>query len=194
MNPLQQLADAKMRAIQTDDPNAPFGALATASPDGQPSVRTVIVHAITDTALFIAVSRLHRKWHDMETNGRFEMMLWYPVLSEQYRVKGHVEPAPAAQADSYWQKLPREVQLLDRTYEDARLSPGDTLANLDVLKNHVQETALRYPNEVPTPDHVAGLHLVAEEVEALIASTDRLHTRQRFWLEDNIWQESLIVP
>ncbi|MEM6429317.1 MAG: pyridoxamine 5'-phosphate oxidase family protein, partial [Deinococcota bacterium] len=141
MNPLQQLADAKARATHTNDPNAPFGALATTSPEGQPSVRTVIVHGISDTALFIAVSRLHRKWQDMQTNGRFEMMLWYPVLSEQYRVKGHVEPAPAIQADAYWQKLPREVQLLDRTYEDVNIAPGDTLTSLELLKQHVNETA-----------------------------------------------------
>jgi pyridoxamine 5'-phosphate oxidase len=194
MNPLTQMAEAKARASQHQDPNAPFGALATASPDAVPSVRTVIVHEIGKMAIFIAVSRLHGKWHDLETTGRFELMLWYPVLSEQYRVAGRVETAPAEQSDAYWQKLPRAVQLLDRTYQDFGIAPGDTLDSLDTLQNYVQQTDERYPDVVPTPEHVAGLSLVAETVEALIASPDRMHTRKKYWLEQGTWQESLIIP
>jgi pyridoxamine 5'-phosphate oxidase len=194
MNPLVTLAEAKARAHQHQDPNAPFGALATASPTAVPSVRTVIVHEIGDTAIFIAVSRLHGKWHDLETSGRFELMLWYPVLNEQYRVAGRAEAAPAQQSDAYWQKLPRAVQLLDRTYQDFGIAPADTLASLETLQGYVHQTAARYPDGVPTPEHVAGLSLVAETVEALIASADRLHTRKKYWLEQGSWHESLIVP
>lgn len=194
MNPLMKVADAKARAHQHQDPNAPFGALATASPDAVPSVRTVIVHEINQRAIFVAVSRLHGKWHDLETTGRFELMLWYPVLSEQYRVAGRVEAAPATQSDAYWQRLPRAVQLLDRTYQDFQIAPGDALDSLETLQSYVQQTDARYPDAVPTPDHVAGLSLVAETVEALIASADRMHTRKKYWLEQDTWQESLIVP
>lgn len=194
MNPLTQMAEAKARANQHQDPNAPFGALATASPDVIPSVRTVIVHEIGERAIFIAVSRLHGKWHDLATTGRFELMLWYPVLSEQYRVAGRVEAAPAEQSDAYWQKLPRAVQLLDRTYQDFGIAPGDTLDSLDMLQNYVQQTDERYPDVIPTPEHVAGLSLVAETVEGLIASPNRMHTRKKYWLEQGMWQESLIIP
>ena len=194
MNPLHQLAEANARATSHQDPNAPFGALATASPDAIPSVRTVIVHDIGEVAIFIAVSRLHGKWHDLDTSGRFELMLWYPVLSEQYRVSGHVEIAPAEQSDAYWQTLPRAVQLLDRTYQDFGIAPGDTLDSLDTLQDYVAQTDERYPDSVPTPEHVAGLSLVAETVEGLIASPDRLHTRKKYWLEQGTWRESLIVP
>ena len=100
---------AEAEASEPNDPNAV--ALATATPDGRPSVRIVLLKGLDDRGLTFFTGYGSRKGAEIEANPQAAaVMLWHP-LQRQVRVEGGVTRIDDAESDAYFRSRPRGSQV-----------------------------------------------------------------------------------
>jgi pyridoxamine 5'-phosphate oxidase len=173
---------------QIHEPNAM--AVATATSDGQPSVRIVLLKGIDESGLTFFTNYESRKGHELETNPRAAAaMLWHP-LQRQVRVEGSVSRIPAADSDGYFHSRPLGSQL------GAVASPqSSVVGDRAALEALYAEAAKRYgASDVPRPEHWGGYRIALESIEFWQGREDRLHDRLLYRRADSGWTRTRLAP
>lgn len=180
----QQAAAAGLRAPEA-------AAVATATSDGAPSVRMVLVKE-TDVDGFVFYSNYtSRKGNELAANPRAAMLFYWDPLGRQVRIEGQVERISAAESAAYVHSRPRASQL------SALASPQSAvIENREQLERWVAELAARYEGgELPIPDSWGGFRLVPETIEFWQHREDRLHDRLRYSRgQDGRWVIERLAP
>lgn len=180
----QQAAAAGLRAPEA-------AAVATATSDGAPSVRMVLVKE-TDVDGFVFYSNYtSRKGNELAANPRAAMLFYWDPLGRQVRIEGQVERISAAESAAYVHSRPRASQL------SALASPQSAvIENREQLERWVAELAARYEGgELPIPDRWGGFRLVPETIEFWQHREDRLHDRLRYSRgQDGRWVIERLAP
>ncbi len=191
-NPISLIEQSIQDATEKGDPNAELLFLATSNVDAQPSVRTLLLRAVTGRSIFILFSRFHQKWQDLQETGNYEVLLWYPSIGHQYRIRGTFRELSPAEIEARWRDLPDMIKAVDLAY-DADLKPGIPIDSPDIFRNRVN--ALKEDvSASPPPSHLIGAWLDVTFVEFLGASMDRLHDRTQFHWQDGQWLEQDVIP
>src|SRR5512132_284733 len=99
-NPMRQFAHW-FEQVRDLEPDPTAMALATASPDGRPSVRTVLLKAIDDRGYIFYTNYESRKAREMEATGRASLLFTWRSLERQVRIDGTVEKVSTAESDAY---------------------------------------------------------------------------------------------
>ena len=171
------------------EPNAMT--FATASPDGVPSARTVLLKGVDDRGLVLYTNLTSRKGREALANPRAALVLpWLPIR-RQVVVHGTVERVGDAEADAYFASRPRGSQL------GAHASRQSTVVfGLDELDRAYAQAAERFPEgtEVPRPAWWGGLRVVPETVEFWQGRVNRLHDRLRYRREGDGWVVERLAP
>ncbi len=170
------------------EPNAM--ALATATPDGRPSVRIVLLKGLDDSGLTFYTNYESRKGRELAVNPRAAAaLLWHP-LQRQVRVEGPVAPISATDSDAYFQTRPHGSQL------GALASPQSAVIDdRATLEARYEEAAATYgEGDVPRPDHWGGYRIELESMEFWQGRADRLHDRLRFVRDDTSWVRERLAP
>jgi pyridoxamine 5'-phosphate oxidase len=172
------------------DPDA--AALATATPDGVPSVRYVLLRGVRPELRRVRFFTNYesRKGHELEANPRAALALYWAEFGRQVRIEGAVARLPADESDEYFQARPRGHQI------GALASPQSRpIASFEELRTRAQVLAEQFADRpIPRPPHWGGFALTAERVEIWIARPDRLHERSLFGWGAHTWQQSLLAP
>jgi pyridoxamine 5'-phosphate oxidase len=164
-------------------------ALATASPDGSPSVRMVLVKEIDADGVVFYTNLESPKAKDLAGNPRGALLFWWPRIDRQVRLEGPVEPVSMEEADRYFASRPRGHQLAAwASRQSDRLSdPAD-------LEKAFREAEMRFAGRpVPRPPFWGGFRLRPETVEFWKEEPNRLHERIRFrragerWVAERLW-------
>ena len=184
----QQLARWFGEVAGLDEPNA--AVLATASGDGTPSARTVLVKGLDAGGLVFYTNRSSRKGRDLAENPRASLVLPWHELQRQVVVVGDVEPVADADSDVYFASRPREAQL------GAWASAQSTvLGSRAELEERLAEVAARFEGlDVPRPAYWGGYRVVPETVEFWQGRTGRLHDRLRFRRTGQGWVVERLSP
>jgi pyridoxamine 5'-phosphate oxidase len=178
---------AEAEAGEPNDPNAV--ALATATPDGAPSVRMVLLKGLDERGFAFYTNSESRKGVELATNPKAAMCFHWKSLRRQVRVEGAVTELPAAEADVYFHSRSRGSQL------GAAVSrQSQELESRDVLEEMVRECAARHEGEIPRPDRWKGYVLRPARMEFWIHGEDRLHDRFLFVRGDGGWVKSRLFP
>jgi pyridoxamine 5'-phosphate oxidase len=182
----QWLADAVASGMY--DPTAM--ALATATPDAVPSVRTVLLKGFDAAGLVFFTNYQSRKGAELQANPRAAAtMLWHP-LQRQVRVEGHVSRVSDAESDAYFASRPRGSQV------GAVASPQSSViadrAELDARLGDVERRYAGAP--VPRPRDWGGYRLSLDVVEFWQGRTSRLHDRLAFKRVGQGWQRTRLAP
>jgi pyridoxamine 5'-phosphate oxidase len=174
-------------AGEPNDPNAV--ALATATPDGAPSVRMVLLKALDARGFAFYTNSESRKGSELAANPIAAMCFHWKSLRRQVRVEGPVTELPAAEADAYFHSRSLGSQL------GAAVSrQSQELGSREVLEEMVREYAAEHEGEIPRPERWKGYALRPERMEFWINGENRLHDRFLFVRGDGGWVKSRLFP
>ena len=174
-------------AGEPNDPNAV--ALATASADGAPSVRMVLVKSVDERGFSFYTNAESRKGLELGENPRAAMCFYWKSLKRQVRVEGVVTELPGAEADAYFHSRSRESQL------GAAVSrQSQPLESREALIEMVRELKRVTPGEVPRPEWWKGYVLRPERMEFWIEGEYRLHDRFLFVRDEVGWLKTRLFP
>jgi pyridoxamine 5'-phosphate oxidase len=165
----EQAARSKVR-----EPEA--AALATATPDGVPSARMVLVKVREQSGFVFFSNYNSRKARELEANPHAALVFYWDPLGRQVRIEGRVERTTAEESAAYVRSRPRGSQL------SALASPqSEVIESRDWLEQRVTELTEQYEGaEPPVPSHWGGFRLAPKVFEFWQHREDRLHDRLRY--------------
>lgn len=183
---LQWLADAEAAGIQ--EPTAMT--LATASVDGVPSARMVLLKGADEAGFRFFTNYRSAKGRDLDANPRAALVFHWQGVGRQVRVTGPVERLAAAESDAYFATRPPASRL------SAAASPqSEVIVGRDELLARVREVAERHPEgDVARPEWWGGYLLRHEAVEFWTHRDDRLHDRVLHTRERSGWRVETLAP
>jgi pyridoxamine 5'-phosphate oxidase len=179
-------------AAAAGDSSADALALATASGDGTPSVRMVLLRGLDAAGLVFHTNRESRKGRDLAARPRASALLhWERPAHRQVRVEGRVELLPDEESDAYFRGRPPGAQV------SAWASPQSAVvASREELESLWTAARQRFPEgaPIPRPPFWGGYRVVPEAVEFWQGRQDRLHDRIRFRREGDGWVRERLAP
>jgi pyridoxamine 5'-phosphate oxidase len=148
-------------------------ALATASADGAPSVRMVLLKDFGPDGFVFYSNYDSRKGRDLAENPRAALLVYWHALGRQVRVEGRVERLSRADSEAYFASRPLGSRL--SAWASRQSEP---VAGRAELERAVEEARLRFADgDVPLADDWGGYRLRAERIELWQHREDRLHDR-----------------
>ncbi|MCD7100027.1 pyridoxamine 5'-phosphate oxidase [Stenotrophomonas sp. MMGLT7] len=180
------------KASDEVEPNAM--ALATATPDGRPSVRTVLLKAF-DPRGFVFYSHVESpKGRDLQLNPQAALLFLWRRLREagiQVRVEGEVQRVPAAEADAYFASRPRMSQI--GAWASAQ---SQTLPSREEFEQRLAKVEANFEGrEVPRPEGWGGFCVVPARIEFWYGAGFRLHERWRYERDAaGTWSKRMLFP
>ncbi len=170
------------------EPNAVV--LATATPDGRPSVRTVLLKGYDPRGFVIYTNLLSRKASEALSTGYAALCFSWVPLERQVQVTGAVEQVSAEESDAYFATRPRGSQL--GTWASPQSQVVGTRQQLEAAQ---AEAAERFADaQVPRPEHWGGLRVAPDAVELWQGREDRVHDRLRHRRTDQGWVVERLAP
>ena len=163
--------------------------LATASPEGAPSGRMVLLKGASSAGFVFHSNRTSPKGRDLAANPRAALVFYWPP-ERQVRVNGPVEVLPDPESDAYWTTRPRGSQLGAWASEQSKVIPGRA-----VLDAALAAAAERFAaGAVPRPPHWGGYRVVPAIIEFWQHREDRLHDRIRYIRKGESWAAERLSP
>jgi pyridoxamine 5'-phosphate oxidase len=180
-------------ASEPNDGNAMT--LATATADGKPSARMVLLKGVDGLehphrGLVFYTNLQSRKGEELAANPHAALLFHWKSLRRQIRVEGPVEAVTAAEADAYFAIRARVSRLGANASDQSRPLPSR-----EVLEKRVAELDARYPGDsVPRPPHWSGFRLIPRHFEFWRDMPYRLHERVIFAREGASWRTGMLYP
>lgn len=179
---------AEARASEPNDPEAM--ALATSAPDGQPSVRMVLLKGHGPAGFVFYTNGDSRKGGELAGNPHVALLFHWKSLRRQIRIEGPVEPVGDAEADAYFASRARDSQLGAHASLQSR-----PLDRRDTFEARFEEVKARFEGkDVPRPERWTGYRVVPQRIEFWLDRAHRLHERRLFVRDGEGWNEGLLYP
>lgn len=158
-------------------------ALATATPDGRPSVRMVLAKGADESGFRFYTNYHSRKGRELESNPFAALLFHRPDV--QVRVEGPVERLPPEESDAYWAARPAGSR---------RSAAASRQSEPIGSRSELEAAVAAQPAEPPRPDWWGGYRLVPERIEVWRHRDDRLHERHLFERCDEGWSCTILQP
>ncbi len=190
-DPLRQVAVWLDAARQAGEPMPEAMSMATATPDGRPSVRLVVLRRL-DSGLVFFTDDESDKAADLNANPRAAAVLhWLRPAHRQVRVTGPVERVSSGDADQYWAHRPPGARWVELASHQSRV-----VASRAALERRVAAWARHVPDEarLRRPRRWGGFRITPESVEFWEEAADRVHDRLRFHRQPAGWRVDRLSP
>ncbi|RME93073.1 MAG: pyridoxamine 5'-phosphate oxidase [Bacteroidetes bacterium] len=190
-NPFVQFAEWFEAAGRSNirEPNAMT--LATASADGQPHARIVLLKSFDDKGFVFYTNYQSDKGKELADNPRAALLFFWDSMERQVRLEGTVSKVAAEVSTAYFQSRPRGSQL------GAWASPqSSVIANREVLEKRLAQVEKTYAGQdiLPRPPHWGGYILLPHQFEFWQGRANRLHDRIRYRSVGGSWFRERLAP
>ena len=178
----------QVREVESD-PTAM--ALATATRDGRPSVRTVLLKGVDDRGFVFYTNYASRKAREIAETGHASLLFFWRSLERQVRIDGTVEKVAEAESDAYF--LTRPLESRWSVYASRQSAAIESRAALESRFDTARQI---YGENVPRPPWWGGYRVVPAEIEFWQGRANRLHDRllYRRSTESAGWQRQRLAP
>ncbi len=164
--------------------------LATATRDGAPSSRMVLLKEFSAEGFVFFTNYASRKARDLDENPQASLLSHWRVLQRQVRVEGRVERISQEASEAYFKTRSRASQIGAWASRQS-----DTLDGRTSLKERVREMEERFKGrDVPLPPFWGGYRVVPERIEFWQGRLNRLHDRLVFTPTENGWATERLYP
>ena len=164
--------------------------LATATADGIPSARMMLLKGVDERGFVFFTNYQSRKGDELAANPRAALVMHWAVLERQVRVEGTVAKLSAADSDAYFRTRPRGSRI--GAWASAQSRPLESRA---ALERHVREYHRQFPgDDVPLPPYWGGYRLHVERIEFWQGRVNRLHDRLVYTREGTGWRVTRLNP
>jgi len=190
-NPIRQFQLWFDEAVSRGLPLAEAMTLCTATTDGKPSARMILLKGVAESGFVFYTNYRSRKARELDANPFAALVFYWEPLERQVRVEGKVARIAAEESDKYFQTRPRESQL------GAIASPqSDVIESRELLEQEFQELEQKYSDRtIERPNHWGGYRLVPERIEFWKGRPGRLHDRLLYELQaDGEWNRTRLAP
>jgi pyridoxamine 5'-phosphate oxidase len=187
-NPIEQFNRWFDEALAAALPEPTAMILSTATTDGFPSSRTVLLKGI-DTGFVFYTNYQSRKGRELDANPKASLLFFWPELERQVRIEGVVERVSAAEADAYFQSRPIGSR------HGAWASPqSDVIDSRGTLEERLRTVVDMYPDVVPRPPFWGGYRVLPQRVEFWQGRPSRLHDRICYRAGSSAWTLERLAP
>jgi pyridoxamine 5'-phosphate oxidase len=164
-------------------------ALATATPDGSPSLRMVLLKAFDERGFAFFTNFASRKGTELAANPRAALLFHWKELGRQVRIEGPVTRVGRAETEAYARSRSRGSQL------SALVSPqSQVIPDRSWLESRVSELEAAEAGELPVGDTWGGFRVLPEDYEFWQHGSDRLHDRFRYRAASDGWTIARLAP
>lgn len=189
-DPIQQFAVWFGEALKSELLDTNAMTLATASPDGEPAARIVLLKGFDETGFVFFTNYESAKAADLDRNPRACLLLFWAALERQVRVTGHVSKTSTQESEKYFQSRPFESQIGAWASAQSR-----TLSDRASLEARYAELAEKYAGgPVPLPPFWGGYRVAPERIEFWQGRKSRLHDRLLYTKHAGTWVRSRLAP
>ena len=176
---------------EAQEPDANAMTVATATPDGRPSARAILLKGVDDRGFVFYTNLESRKSHELAANPHVALLFHWKSLARQIRIEGTAEPVTDAEADAYFATRPRISRL--GAWASHQSHPLDQRLTLE---RRLAEFEAKYPGEdVPRPPHWSGFRVIPQNFEFWQNMPFRLHDRTVYTRRaDGGWEIGKLYP
>lgn len=164
--------------------------LATATRDGKPSARMVLLKQVNHDGFVFFTNYQSAKAAQLDANPYAALVFYWAQLDRQVRVEGSVERTSAQESRDYFKTRPRESQV------GALASPqSEAISGREILEQRAQEVEAFYgPREIDCPEYWGGYRLNPQRIEFWKGRIGRLHDRILYRREATGWSITRLAP
>lgn len=164
--------------------------LATVGKDGKPSTRTVLLKGVDERGFMFYTNYGSRKGRELAENPNAALTFYWADMERQVCVAGTVSKLSQAESESYFKSRPRGSRL-----SALASNQSDVVPDRLTLQKKWDETAAKYPGDVPLPPNWGGFVLKPERIEFWQGRLNRLHDRFCYTRQpDNSWKVERLSP
>ncbi len=190
-DPVGQFDHWFREALNSELPEANAMTLATATRDGRPSARTVLLKGFDHQGFVFFTNYESRKGRELDENPFATLLFFWPELERQVRIEGRVERVSEDESQAYFQSRPKESQIGAWASPQSRVIEGR-----DVLEGKVHEliTTFKHDEVLPLPPFWGGYRINPDVFEFWQGRESRLHDRIRYLRTEQGWQIDRLAP
>lgn len=165
--------------------------LATATRDGAPSARVVLLKDFDENGFVFYTNYTSDKSRELDENPVAALCFYWPELERQVRITGRVTKTSREESETYFRTRPRDSQLGARVSKQSEVVRGRAILE-EKMARLIQEHEGR---EIPLPDYWGGYRLAPDQIEFWQGRPSRLHDRLRYTRQsDGTWLIERLSP
>ena len=189
-DPLVEFARWFEEALQAEARDVNAMTLATATPEGTPSARIVLLKGFDEGGFLFFTDYRSRKGSELSQNPRAALVFYWPELERQVRITGITSPTSREESEAYFRSRPRGSRLSAWISHQSQI-----VESRQQLEAQIPQLESRYPGEdIPLPPYWGGFRLRPDSVEFWQGRTNRLHDRLRYVREKAGWRIERLSP
>ena len=190
-DPIKQFQIWLKDAFEAKIPLAEAMTLATATPDGRPSARMVLLKQVDQDGFVFFTNYRSAKARQLDANPYASLVFYWNQLERQVRVEGSVARVSEEESREYFQTRPRESQIGAWASDQS-----EVIAGRDVLERRALEFETLYcDRDIDCPEHWGGYRVTPERIEFWKGRIGRLHDRILYQRESaRAWTITRLAP